>query len=759
MKMKKLILLPVLVLIPLIMILWPGHDNPDPRNAPFIILRQGNHELHFNPRSGLLEYSGSSGTTERLSDSVFDYADYTLENRNDSSLSIIYTGEGLRLRLVFNTGLIISARFESTKPQVLSWPVVSISKSSQFLIWPQNEGYYIPFSDTVFARKFDRRTVDATILSLPFWAVEKNTATAMYEMTSTFHSDLLFTDRGATMELKLMHHYVPNASMKEPYEVRIIHVSNHSPVSAALFFRKELEEKNARVTLMQKMRSVPHTGRMIGAPWARLVSGQFISRYDVKEGKFNALAKAIIDDVQNHRGFVSGQWEKLEQDQRDAVDQASRSEKLSDYGINIFIRAMEALLKEEGVNDEFAKHRRENAGRLYAAYPDYLLPPGQWGTGVSFRMVDALKEAGIDRMILQANGHQVASDHKEVVEHAFDLGYLFGIYDSYHSIHDPSTYGTDDSWETAQMPGVSFESVRMRREDGTGYSGFRSTGGLANPKAIRSFYEKRIRRNFEEVPYSYYFIDCDAFGEYYDDYSENHPLTKQEDAALRMDRLKWLRSGFRVPVGSEKATFLFADILDINEGVTVPVFGFDDRDMNKDKGSPYFKGKYWPPEMMDIFFKEIPLKEKYQHLYFDLRFKIPLWETVYHDCLISTAHPSSPSLKYSGIKTDVALTEMFYQYPPVYNLNYDFFLKNKERIVHEYRFYSLTHPKTVKYPATGFEFLTADRLVQRIQFGKIRIVANFGAELYRFEEEDLPGKSILFIDEDGKTTHFDPEDF
>jgi Glycosyl hydrolases related to GH101 family, GH129 len=181
--------------------------------------------------------------------------------------------------------------------------------------------------------------------------------------------------------------------------------------------------------------------------------------------------------------------------------------------------------------------------------------------------------------------------------------------------------------------------------------------------------------------------------------------------------------------------------------------------MRKDKNSPYYRGRYWPPEMSEIAFKEIPMKEKHQHKNFDPRFKIPLWEAVYHDCLISTAHPSSPSLKYSNVKTDVALTEMFYQYPPVYNLNFDFFQDNKDRIVHHYKFYRSTHAKTINFPVTEFEFLTEDRLVQRIQFGDIQIVANFSLNSYQFKGDDVPGKSILYIDKNGNHSYFNPENF
>jgi len=728
-------------------------------NSTPLTLRQGGHALRFYPKSGLLEYANSQGYSELLSDSIFHLPSFKIQTKNDSSLSIYYPDMGLTCQLVFEENLEIKVKFSSTKPQTIYWPNVSISKANHFLIWPVNEGYYIPFSDTLFAKKFDGKKVDATYLSLPFWAVEKESATSMYEMVNPFYDAILFENQDSTMELRVQHRFTPNAALKEPYEIKIMHLSNRSPITPALHFRKELQEKDDLVSFVQKIESVPLTKRMIGAPYARLISGQFITKYDIRKGKHLPFVRAIIKDVQSKKGFVAAQWERLEPYQKDLMKQIAQSEGLNNYQQKVFIRILNALLKEEGVNDEFTKNKRKNAERLFADYPEYLLPPKLWGVGVSIRMIDALKDAGIDRMILQATGRQIAFDRKEVAEYAFERGYLFGIYDSYKSIHDPSTYGTDDSWETAQMPKALFDSVRMKQEDGSYYPGFKSIGGIANPKAIRSYYEKRINTNFEEVPYSYYFIDTDAFGEYYDDYSQNHPLTQQEDAAQLIGRLKWLRAQKMVPIGSEKGTCFFSNVLDINEGVATPIFGFRDKDMRKDKNSPYYRGRYWPPEMQEISFKEIPMKATYQHRKFDPRFKIPLWETVYHDCLISTAHSASPSLKYSNVKTDVALTEMFYQYPPFYNLNFDFFRNNKDRIVHHYKFYSQAHPQTIKFPVTKFEFLTDDRLVQSIQFGTIQLVANYSSTYYQFKGQEIPSKSILFIDEKGNHSYFDPENF
>ncbi len=345
------------------------------KNSPSFILYQSGHKLHFSPKSGLLEYTNNIGYSELLSDSIFNHASFKILTQNDSSLSIDYTDHGLTFKLLFKKDLEIEVKFKSSRPQTLYWPKVSISKANHFFIWPRNGGYYIPFSDSLFAKKFDGANVSATYLSLPFWAVEKVSTTNMYEMVSPFHNTISFEDQDSTMNLTVMHHYTPNAVLEEPYIIKIIHLSNHSPITPALHFREKLEKNNDIVSFNQKIESVPLTKRMIGAPWAKLISGQFISKYDVLEGKVIPLAKAIIKNVHSKKGFVAAQWDKLEPDQRELMKQVSHSEGLSNYQQKAFIRILGSLLKEDGVNEEFTKDRRKNAELLYADYPEYLLPP------------------------------------------------------------------------------------------------------------------------------------------------------------------------------------------------------------------------------------------------------------------------------------------------------------------------------------------------------------------------------------------------
>lgn len=734
----------------------PSEVEPLSTEDNEIVLHQQGYQLTFTPQSGQLLYTSQQGDQEVLSDSSFFHETFHISAQNDSSVTISYPEQQLNCSLVFRQSFEVSIQFSATRPQAFTWPSVSIIKDSDFLIWPQNGGYYIPFSDSLFSARFDDRSFTASELSLPFWAVEQDSATLMYEMVSPFRNSFEFHNENESMELRLEHTFPDNSALENPYEIIITRVNNESPISAALHFRALLKARNELVTFKQKTESVPLNERMIGAPFIRLISGQFITSHDIKAGRMVSLAQAMVIDLVKPETYVAKNWINLDESEQRAITELAISDHPSKYQEKAFVRALNTLLNTEGVNAEFANNLRTNAEILYQTYPEYLFPPSQWGRGVSIRMIDSLKEAGIDKAILQAIGHNIASDRKEVASYAVDQGYLYGIYDSYHSVHPFSSFGTDDSWETAQMPGVEYDSVRMQRQDGSYYGGFRAEGGKANPIAIREYFQDRINSNFSEVPYSYYFIDCDAFGEYQDDYSTLHPLTKEEDAAERLDRLSWLRTEKQVPIGSEKGISLFANVLDINEGVATPLFGFWDKDM-RDKNSRFYKGSYWPPEMMGIDFKEVPLKEKYVHLFFDPRFKIPLWETVYHDCLISTAHPYTPSLKFINIRTELALTEMFYQYPPVYNLNVEYFHQHKDRIVHHDQFFSAAHPQTIHKPLTAFAFLSEDRLVQRIQFGAIELIANYDHSIFQFESLQIPPHTVLFIDENGQKSFFSPE--
>ena len=380
---------------------------------------------------------------------------------------------------------------------------------------------------------------------------------------------------------------------------------------------------------------------------------------------------------------------------------------------------------------------------MYSAFSDFLIAPAHWGDGVSTKMLERFKDAGFDRLRLCVAGWEGVEKRPHVAEQANDMGYLFGTYDSFHSIHDPALQGTDDTWPTAQFDKELFERGKILQRDGTPRGGFKGIGAKLSPIAARPYVEQRVRRNMANVPYSYYFVDCDAYGEVYDDYSALHRGGQADDAAARIDRMRWIGETFNVPIGSEGGCYLFSGVIHVSEGVFGALFGWGDPDMG-DKDSEYFLGAYYPPDGPRIFTRKVPLKKKYEFLYYDPRYRLPLYETVFHDSVVATHHWQNANLKFGNIIETVALTELLYLAPPLYHMNLDEFEKHGEAMKRQYDCFSPMHRKLGFAPMTDFDWLSADRLLQRTVFDdKVELVANFAPETRRYGAVDVPSRSAL----------------
>jgi hypothetical protein len=159
--------------------------------------------------------------------------------------------------------------------------------------------------------------------------------------------------------------------------------------------------------------------------------------------------------------------------------------------------------------------------------------------------------------------------------------------------------------------------------------------------------------------------------------------------------------------------------------VLPPVIGWGDPDLTT-KSSKYYLGACYPPNEPSAFFKPVPLKEEYRYLLYAPRFRLPLFETVFHDSVITTHHWSNPSLKFPEVAAQAELLGLLYEVPPLYHLNREEFAKRKTELVHHYNFFPPLHRELALMSVTDFRWETADRLVQTVTFGNaIEITANF----------------------------------
>jgi len=145
-----------------------------------------------------------------------------------------------------------------------------------------------------------------------------------------------------------------------------------------------------------------------------------------------------------------------------------------------------------------------------------------------------------------------------------------------------------------------------------------------------------------------------------------------------------------------------------------------------------------------VFVKQVPMKEQYQYFYYDPRFRLPLYEIVFHDSVVTTHQWANGSLKYSNMLDIVALTELLYMVPPLYHMNLDEFDRHRDIMKRHDDFFSPLHREFGFAQMTDFNWLCSDRMLQRVVFDdRVELIANFSKEYRRYQGVEIPGRSVL----------------
>jgi len=184
-------------------------------------------------------------------------------------------------------------------------------------------------------------------------------------------------------------------------------------------------------------------------------------------------------------------------------------------------------------------------------------------------------------------------------------------------------------------------------------------------------------------------------------------------------------------VGSEGGSVLFADVIHFGHGVHTPYIGHLHPGF-RDRQSPHFLGRHWPPDTPAQSFKPVPVPPALKTPYFDPTVRIPLYQAALGDEVIVSHHWSFDSLKFVDIVQTRELLEILYMVPPLYHLNRETWPKRRDAILKHLAFWGPLHRELAAAPLIRVACLSADRLVQRTTFktggGEVSITVNFGED-------------------------------
>lgn len=367
--------------------------------------------------------------------------------------------------------------------------------------------------------------------------------------------------------------------------------------------------------------------------------------------------------------------------------------------------------------------RNPNLARLFGA-------PDVWGDA-SLKFARAAKAAGVEKMLI--HGRTSPEDMKAIKE----LGYLTSEYDNYTDV-----FGLKPGQEVDATHDRVPENVVLNAD------GKRMTAWLTFDK--KQQYMKRcpsfwvpsakvvVPKALEKHPFVGRFIDVTTAEDLYECYDPQHPLTRSQKRQCGVDLLGYVRS-LGLVVGGEHGIWWAVPQVDYIEGMM--------------SGGSYS----WPaghlirPKSKDQQFSG-PWGDKYGT--FDdyakwgvgHEVRVPLWELVFHDCVVSTWYWGDSSDFLLAAAPEVtakkdAFNVLYGTIPLLWAGKEGSWDSAREVFLRTYRNTCKSHEAVAGAEMTHHEFVTPDRAVQRTRFSDgTEAVVNFGPKPYSAQ---LGGKTYV----------------
>lgn len=367
-----------------------------------------------------------------------------------------------------------------------------------------------------------------------------------------------------------------------------------------------------------------------------------------------------------------------------------------------------------------------NVNKLLGAFHIWV-----WGDGKSLAMLDELEKLNIKHALINYDATPIENGvniEKDYIYKAENMGYLIGPYDSFDNAQNPKT---SDSL-TSAWPNHLWPEACIRNVNGSLLTGFANRGCYLSSEALRlrESKEKNIANQIERLLIkgdNTLFLDCDAAYPLYDDYSKHHPMTREQDLNNRLVRMRFIGSTQKVVLGSETGISWASSTIAYNNGAFL---AFPDAFWPALQDKKHF-GIWWPDAAPKVLFQAYNASDEFIHASYDPRYRLPLYEAIFHDSVISTDRWELNELKIPQIRKTKALIQNLYNVPPIWVLDLKTLQKNKKYFVDYYNFFSPLHQMAGVEALTAFEWLTDDHLVQLTQFGnRLILTANFSNRPY-----------------------------
>ncbi len=373
--------------------------------------------------------------------------------------------------------------------------------------------------------------------------------------------------------------------------------------------------------------------------------------------------------------------------------------------------------------DEKVK-RVPEARKLLGAMHGYL-----WGTGRTPEAMEQLAELSVEQACLSYDqdprNKKAILVTADTIAKAKSLGYLIGPYDSFDNVQNPKTANSVNGIFDEEL----YQTGGVMKKDGTRQKGFAGFGYELSSEALKRskkpFISERVN-SFLQTGINSYFLDVDATGgDLRDDYDPLHPMTIGKDRENRLERMSFISQEKKLVLGSESAAPWSVPVIHFSHGTLTPKSDL----LWSLLRNRELMGGYYPPLRPQNKFKTVDAPADFATFTFDPKYRLPLYEAVFHDSVIALDFWGVPLAKFGNLIQTRSLLLQLYNVPSMWNLDQKAIEDNSQRIKAMNDFFAPLHRQIGNKPLIRFEWLTPDRMVQQTQFGdEIILTANFSQQ-------------------------------
>jgi hypothetical protein len=243
-----------------------------------------------------------------------------------------------------------------------------------------------------------------------------------------------------------------------------------------------------------------------------------------------------------------------------------------------------------------------------------------------------------------------------------------------------------------------------------------------------AYARRRIPAELKTHPYLCRFIDTTTAAPWNECYAPDHPMTRSESRRFKMDLLKYVSRECGLVTGSETGHDAAVPVVHYFEGM-LSLGPYRVHDSGRD---------------MAKIVDEVPEQvARFQTGHF---YRLPLWELVYHDCVVAQWYWGDYNNKLPKVWARRDLWNALYGTPPMFMFNRELWKRERDRFVRSYQIATPVARATGYSEMLSHRWLTDDHAVQETRFANgVTVTVNFGDRPYRLADgKELPAMGHRF---------------